>query len=169
MKKILLVSLLLPLLATAQVKFPIDSTTHKINYSAVVNAPGTKEVLFGRALDWFALTFKSSNDVIQLKDKETGKIVGKWNIRPFDDRSGYVTCNIIVLLKDNKYKYSITDLYYQGTSEFRPWHLEDDPGMFSVNMTKGSQRKIKSLSDQIIQDAIKSLTESMSQPSKDDF
>lgn len=152
--------LMSPAIVSAQTIFPIDSASHKINYTAVVKDSVSKDILFNRALEWFALTFKSSNDVIQFKDKDVGKIVGKWNIK-YSDRMGFVACNIIILVKDFKYKYSITDLYYLGTSEFQPWALEDDPGIFKSNMTKGAQHKIKALADQSIKNLIVSLNDYM--------
>lgn len=160
-----------PITLMAQdVVFPVDSATKKINYSEVISVNGKKSALFAKALDWFALTFKSSNDVIQIKDLDSGKIIGKWSIFPFDAASGYVSCNIIMLVKDDKYKYSVTDLYYQGTSQYPGWSLEDDPGSFKVNMTKGSQRKLKRRTDEIVKNVIVTLKEAMNKSTKtEDF
>lgn len=36
-----------------------------------------KDILFDKSLEWAAETFVSSNDVIQLKDKQGGKIMGR--------------------------------------------------------------------------------------------
>ena len=52
----------------------------------IVNVDSTlkKTNLYSNALSFFALEFKSANDVIQMKDQETGKIIGKGII---DNRS----------------------------------------------------------------------------------
>ena len=36
-----------------------------------------KDVIFDKSLAWFAETYNSANDVIQLKDKQNGKIIGR--------------------------------------------------------------------------------------------
>ena len=54
---------------------PIDSTTHLITYSEVVKVDGNKDELYSRAREWFAKTYNSAKNVIQMDDKD--KIVGK--------------------------------------------------------------------------------------------
>ena len=41
----------------------------------------TKDILFVRANEWFAIKFVSANDVIQMIDKDAGKIVGKGYVK----------------------------------------------------------------------------------------
>jgi hypothetical protein len=62
--------------------FPIDSLTHKITYTEVVylDSLTDKQEIFSRAREWFASAYKSSINVIQMDDKEGGKIVGKAQI-----------------------------------------------------------------------------------------
>lgn len=70
--------------------------------SDVVNVDSmlTKENLYSNALAFFALEFKSANDVIQMKDAETGKLIGKGIV---DGRS----ITIGISCKNGKYKYDI--------------------------------------------------------------
>ena len=124
---------------------PTDSVTHRIAYQAVVYSPGSKDQLYDKGLNWMAITFKSSNDVIQIKDKDNGKIVGTMVIQPDEPRIGLVYVNITLLFKDGRYKYIITNFDYQGTSEFRSWGLEQDLSIWKSNMAKGMQRKIKNV------------------------
>jgi hypothetical protein len=56
--------------------------------------------LYSNALEFFALEFKSANNVIQMKDAETGKVIGKGIV---DDRE----ITISITCKDGKYKYDI--------------------------------------------------------------
>ncbi|MGN6639814.1 MAG: DUF4468 domain-containing protein [Mucilaginibacter sp.] len=146
---------------------PIDSATHKITYTGVIASTGNKDQLYDRALNWFAITFKSANDVIQIKDKENGKIVGDWYIQPVEPELGYVSSNISVWVKDGKYKFEITNLSYQGTSEQSAWRLEDNPGVWKVNMFKNKQKQIKRHSYLIIQQTIASLKSAMNTTEKD--
>lgn len=124
---------------------PIDSITNRITYQSVIYIQGSKDQLYNKGLNWMAITFKSSNDVIQIKDKDNGKIVGMMVIQPDDARIGLVYLTITLLFKDGRYKYIITNFDYQGTSEFKAWGLEQDPGAWKSNMAKGMQHKIKSV------------------------
>jgi len=101
---------------------PFDKTTNKITYSEVilVDSLTTKQELFSRAREWFAKTYKSSTNVIQMEDKESGKIVGKALMQVYHKQfgmigeSGYINYTISLYLKDGKYKYEITNFYHSG-------------------------------------------------------
>ncbi len=68
-----------------------------------------KNEIFDRSLEWVAQTFNDSKAVIELKDKETGKIIGK-GISSFIVNSGLasvpIPCKFTLKLeaKDNKYR-----------------------------------------------------------------
>jgi hypothetical protein len=82
-------------------KLPVDSSTNKITYSEVVyvDSLADKQELFSRTREWFAKTYNSSNNVIQMEDKENGKIVGKALIQVYHKvlganyPSGYINPN----------------------------------------------------------------------------
>ena len=60
---------------------PIDEKTGKIVYSEIVKVDSTSSPeLYLRAKTWFVRNFNSANNVIQLDDKESGKIIGKRGI-----------------------------------------------------------------------------------------
>ncbi len=61
----------------------------------------TKETLFSNALSFFATTFKSAQNVIQMKDPETGKVIGKGLL------SNGRKVTITISCKKGKYKYDI--------------------------------------------------------------
>lgn len=101
MKKLLLLLLFLPFISLAQ------------QYSEVVEVPGKKaDQLYTKANEWFALTFKSANDVIQLKDPIERKIIGKgikqvgYFIRKYPVTLD-VYFTLLVQFKDEKYKYDL--------------------------------------------------------------
>jgi hypothetical protein len=65
----------------------------------------TKDEAFKRAMNWVAVNYVSANDVIQLKDKETGVIVVK-AVAPFVviTSTRYVNYTMQIKVKDNKSK-----------------------------------------------------------------
>jgi hypothetical protein len=103
---------------SSQVNLPGGQTTNlpkvdgKIIYTGVVDVPNTsKDELFDRAKIWFVNSYRSANDVLQLDDKANGRLIGKGYFEQYDrtlNVSVYHTISIYV--KDNKYKYEITNL-----------------------------------------------------------
>lgn len=106
---------------TGTLNLPIDSVSGKITYKEVVfvDSLSNKQDLFSRAREWFAKAYKSSTSVIQMEDKESGKIVGKALIPVFykymgSQPGGNINYTISIYLKDGKYKYEISDFYHTG-------------------------------------------------------
>lgn len=105
MKKLLLFLFLIPTLSYSQ------------DYSEVVKVPGKNvDQLYSSAKEWFAESFKSANDVLQLDDKPAGKLIGKGVMQiPVKYNSAFVTTPIIlhatftikVSVRDSMYKYDI--------------------------------------------------------------
>lgn len=91
---------------------PIDPDTHLVAYTGVVEVPGaTQAQLYSRAYEWVAKNFNSAQSVIQMQDKESGKIIAKGVIKAFIKKydSGYNSFTLSLYLKDGKYKYDITN------------------------------------------------------------
>jgi len=126
MKKVLLSVLFtsVSIFASAQ-NLPVDPETKKITYTEVVETPGIKQNdLYSRAQTWFAKTYGSSKSVLEIQDKENGKLMGKgitevsFKNPPMGTRyGGIVRYTISVLVKDGKYKYSISDLFHEGGTD----------------------------------------------------
>lgn len=77
------------------------------NFSeVVVDSTKSKSQLYSNALTFFAEYFKSANNVIQMKDPETGKVIGKGLIGDGEEIKITITC------KDGKYKYDIECFYW---------------------------------------------------------
>jgi hypothetical protein len=99
-------------------KLPIDSSTSKITYSEVVylDSLANKQELFSRAREWFAKAYKSSRNVIQMEDKENGKIIGKALMQVYykEFPYGYINYTISIYIKDGRYKYEFTDFHHTG-------------------------------------------------------
>jgi hypothetical protein len=111
MRKIIIALLLCN---TAFAQLPIDSTSHLITYTGVVQANGTQQELYSRAREWFAKTYNSAQSVIQMDDKD--KIVGKALMKAYYKkyRFGYINYTVTIYIKDDKYKYEFTEFYHKG-------------------------------------------------------
>lgn len=112
MKSIFVYLFILPLYALSQGKDTL------ITYTKVIQVDSAgKDILFQRGRQWFNDAFKSSKDVLQINDKESGELAGKgfMNI-PYKypalgakfnyDVDVYFKVNIWV--KDGRYKYEFT-------------------------------------------------------------
>ena len=85
------------------------SENNTISEIVTVDSAIIKSTLFSNGLAWFAYQFKSANDVIQMKDLDAGKIIGKGFVKHFDNNGKLVPRNILITLsvKNGKYKYEI--------------------------------------------------------------
>lgn len=89
------------------------------NKSEVVEVDSTIKAkqLYDAAQIWFVENFKSANAVIQIEDKEAGKIVGKGFFESHGDLGpmqheyymGDVYFILKVFVKDGRYKYELSD------------------------------------------------------------
>lgn len=116
MKKLItIVVTLLPLLSISQSNQPITFT----EVVKIDSADHTE--LFNRARSWFNTTFKSSKDVLNISDKETGELAGK-GLTQFYSNSGLgasavkgvLRFSITVQVKDGRYKYIITKFIHES-------------------------------------------------------
>ncbi len=103
----------------AQVNFPLDSVTRQIVYKGVVSVDSSnKHDLFLRGNRWFANEFRSAQNVIQFSDSVAGIIIGKGAIQVHfralgsTREIGFVDFTFELAVKDNRYKYTIKDLYH---------------------------------------------------------
>ena len=87
-----------------------------------VDTTMTKNQIYSLANEWFALNFKSANDVLQLQDKESGKLIGKGytqinvivNKRGKTSSEGPMSFTFIVFCKDGRYKIIVSNVLYYG-------------------------------------------------------
>ena len=90
----------------------------------------TKNEIYDLSLEWMARTFFDSKEVIELKDKENGKIIGK-GLTFFSGKIGWFSADIpcrftlIVEAKDNKYRTTYNNFVaLHGENYSRPEPLE---------------------------------------------
>lgn len=93
-----------------------------LQYSWVTPVEGVVAAeLYQRALTWFAVSFRSANDVIQFKDQQAGKIIGQasheYNSKVFMSSActkGHIDYNITVEVKDGRYKLTLNNFVHSA-------------------------------------------------------
>jgi hypothetical protein len=85
-----------------------------ISFSKVIRADSIdKTSLFASIHEWFAATYNSANDVIQMADEDAGTIIGKGTFEYSYGKSshssydGFVDYTIKAYVKDNRFKVVI--------------------------------------------------------------
>ena len=177
MKKILFVLVLI--FTTQQVlsqELPISDKTGEVLYESVVSVDGaSSEELYIRATEWFAKRFNSANDVIQMQDKEAGKIIGKGAFRIKKGLyvvGSQVHYTISIFAKEGRYKYAITDIYHEANKDYprnRGGSLSNEkPDCGHQRILKKVWRKIKSATHQYCTALSKDITLYMSETNNED-
>jgi len=152
---------------------PIDSTSNRITYTAVVDMPeATKDQLYIRANEWFARTYNSSQKVLQVQDQEAGKLIGKAlsksTLKGYD--AGYIKYTISVFVKDGKYKYEVTDLTHEkGSSSLGSGGALENSKAGTMSIMGKQWASIKTQADDQMRTLISSLELAMKQKAKEDF
>lgn len=104
--------------------FPIDNITGKITFSEIIRVDSVNsQKLYLRANEWFVHSFVSAKNVIQLNDKEAGKIIGKGTFQVSDNNNhnsmvyvpiiGTINFTVEIQTKDERYKYIFSDFSYK--------------------------------------------------------
>jgi hypothetical protein len=98
----------------------------------------TKNEIYDASLEWMAQTLSGPREVIELKDKDNGKIIGK-GITSFRGKIGIGSTNVlcrftlIVEAKDNKYRTTYNNFVgLWGESYNRPEPVEKKEYIDSV-------------------------------------
>lgn len=129
------------------VNLPIDEKTNKITYTEIVELPFeiNKDLLYSKGVEWFATTYNSAQNVLQMQDKENGKLIGRALFDVYHKglgmtfESGYINYTISIFFKDNRYKYEITDFIHTSNLESGSIKKSVDDMRFTTNK---SMRKV---------------------------
>ncbi len=89
----------------------------------VVSAEGlTKDQLYNAAADWFGETFAAAKNIIEVQDREAGRIIAKPSFRyeptVFESVArirGIVHYSVKVEVKDGRFRYTIGDFVHEGS------------------------------------------------------
>ena len=121
---------------TMDVLIPVDQETNKVKFQEVVDEKGDKYELFKRSIYWLNDTYKDPVRVTSVRDKETGKIVGRHRFRIYywdkDDIkhiAGMINYTFTVELKDDKYRWTIDEITLKSATNVpvEKWLDKDDP------------------------------------------
>lgn len=119
MKKLIIFFAFLPLLSFGQsTYFPKDSITGDVMYSQIVEIAKTKDQLFTDSKAWVSDAFNSYKGVVEIEDREAGKIVvkGQTDIPrdgPLDSKT--LTFRVTIDSRDNKFRSVIDNVKTEWT------------------------------------------------------
>jgi len=116
---------------------PVDPDSKKIMYRGVVDQEGTVAYLYDRAVEWFGYYYVNAQSVYSVQDKVNGRIegIGRMKIYYTDEKEGIrrdgglILYQIKLELRDNKYRFTLTDFNLKATSRFpiEKWMNKSDP------------------------------------------
>lgn len=127
-----------------------DST---LTYTEVVTVDGlVKDQLFVKGRQWFNDAWKSSKDVLQITDKETGELSGKGIISTYYDYKPPMgasvkvpvdfNVSISIYVKDGRYKYEFTNFKaVEGTDGMSALGILTKSSISPVKFSFSSQKK----------------------------
>ncbi|QIX61857.1 DUF4468 domain-containing protein [Hymenobacter sp. BT18] len=189
MKLLVLLLLLFPTASFAQTwqnPLPLDSTTHQITYSGVVQVAGaTQSELYSRAQEWLLGSFKTGKSSIVTQDAASGRLIAEGFSPLFLTQAGLALEHrlwrtIKVEVKDGRYRYELANyaisrvpVNAQQPEAPGKTSLETmyDPAR-SVYMTKKGQPKPALLKatesiDEVSRQQVEALKQAMQQSKKD--
>jgi len=127
-----------------------NDETSELRYEEVVqvDSKDSKKILFDKLQRFIVMTYNSSNDVIQLNDKESGNIIVKGN-SIFLTMGGFlevwVPHTLDIRVKDGRYKYTLSsthninskkpsvDYYYSKLKKMnKGWIIKSDESLQSL-------------------------------------
>ena len=105
---------------------PIDENTKLVSYKKVVQIQGSSEVLYDRAYAWANKYYKNPIVTIKKADKSNGELECVSNIPIYTlakdgvtkVNAGYVYYTLTIEAKENRYRYTITDIHKREQSQF---------------------------------------------------
>ena len=99
---------------------PMDSTTGKVSFRAVVQVPGaTQAELYARAKEWFATAPGAVKPVLSQADAAAGTLTGKTSELVMQNMLGAnvqvpLWRTIIIQVKPGRFRYQVTDFAFDS-------------------------------------------------------
>ncbi len=148
---------------------PIDENTKLVTYKRVVQMQASSGVLYDRAYAWANKYYKNPLVVIKKADKQNGILECVSNIPIYTlandgvtkTNAGYVYYTLTIEARENRYRYTITDIYKKESAQFpiEKWLDTSRPEWSVVRYDHLHQI------DQAVKELMKSIDEGM-QPEK---
>lgn len=150
--------------------------SEKFSYTQIDSSKGTKTELFVKARIWVANAFVSAKDVIQMEDKDAGKIIAKGLFKiegakgGFGNLLGYdnVWFTISIDVKDSKYRCVLSDYKHEGGnyngSSSGGLMSKDTPDCGTFFLPKSRWNKFKLRAREQSEEILKKLSETMNNP-----
>ncbi|MBK8845807.1 MAG: DUF4468 domain-containing protein [Bacteroidetes bacterium] len=111
-----------------ETEMPIDETTKLVTYTNVIEMPDNdKGKVYDKALAWANAFYKNPTDVIRDKDVASGIIICKARFKIMNvpkkrsditTDAGMVQYTLKIEMKDNRYKYTLTDINWKQVSYY---------------------------------------------------
>ena len=154
----------------APVTLPVDPDSKKIMYRAVVDEQGTPAHLYNKAIEWFGFYYLNPQSIYSVQDKENGRIEGLGRMKLVNPdgvgstkEGGIVTYLIKIELKENKYRYTITDFNLKTASRYpiEKWMNKTDPAYtpnwdsYLMQVDTTMQRLVTTLKEKMKPTAVK--------------
>ncbi len=146
---------------------PIDEKTQKVLYTEVVQVSDVKQTeLYDRVSGWFKSYFPNPSSVIKEQDAINGTISGQHAIYIYkrlpdgkEHKSGQVRYTIELMVKDGRYKYTISDIFRLQTPKIyiEAW-MDEKSGFKEENFAYLNQV------DAHMKEMISNLKKAMQQP-----
>ena len=85
-------------------------------FEKVIKTDSIEKILLYTIInEWFASTYNSANDVIQMADKDAGTIIGKGSIS-YNNKcyTGYIKYTIKISVRDHRYKVELNNFNHSA-------------------------------------------------------
>lgn len=83
---------------------------------SVREVPIKKDLIFAKSLEWISRNYMSSKNVIELQDKENGKIVGNISF-PIEKGFHTAVAKLVIAIKEGKYKIYLDNIIQYGNAQ----------------------------------------------------
>jgi len=141
--------------ANEVILFPINNSG-KVVYEGIIESDKTKSQIYDNIKLGLIKLFNNYDNVAQIDDRVNGKIVIKGKVESFFKDKGLTPINKDMLstfllqidIKDNKYRYMLTDIKIEANVKYNNKHISDTKLLFSAeelndNMNKDRKTKYK--------------------------
>lgn len=178
MKIALLLCLIMPALCFSQISIP--KKDGKIFYEKVVSVDSVnKAQLYLNAKQWLSSVYKNSKNVIEIDDKDAGKLVSKGSIN-YSLNSGFKTATayftMAIDVKDGKYRFQIYDFSikrskrdFNGIDVYFNADLDKDLAEYESGKGSKADKNVFEFLNTFLESYIVDLDKRMSASGKDDF